>query len=209
MKTHQTSDPKMEPKSIKNHSKNRCEKRNRKKSAIPEKTLARRDARNPQTQSFQKNPSEENKRRKPTEGWVQGGVQKVECKRHIQKGKCRQGTHYAPKHARWPATTCGFNPSAYGKVPHVVAERGFHRWGFLRLSAGACGKCSNIYFFTKMVSNISKRWNQIEQKKIFEVFRHSKGAKREPKGAKREPKGAKREPKIKKIIKFFSLSVFL
>ena len=31
-------------------------------------TLARRDARNPQTQSFQKNPSEENKRRKPTEG---------------------------------------------------------------------------------------------------------------------------------------------
>ena len=55
------------------------------------------------------------------------------------------------------ATTCGFNPSAYGKVPHEVAERGFHRWGFLRLSAGACGKCSNIYFFIKMVSNISVR----------------------------------------------------
>ena len=30
-------------------------------------------------------------------------------------------------------------PSAYGKVPHVVAEKGFHRWGFLRLSAGSCG----------------------------------------------------------------------
>ena len=55
-------------------------------------------------------------------------------------------------------------PSAYGKVPHVVAERGFHRWGFLRLSAGACGKCSNIYFFTKMVSNISKRGSQKEAK---------------------------------------------
>ena len=27
----------------------------------------------------------------------------------VQKGKCRQGTHYAlrRKHARWPATTCG------------------------------------------------------------------------------------------------------
>ena len=48
-------------------------------------------------------------RRKPTEGWEQGGVQKVECKRHIQKGKCRQGTHTGRKHARWPATTCGFN----------------------------------------------------------------------------------------------------
>ena len=46
-------------------------------------------------------------------------------------------------------------PSAYGKVPHVVAERGFHRWG--SYDAGACGKCSDIYFFTKMVSNISKR----------------------------------------------------
>ena len=48
-------------------------------------------------------------RRKPTEVSEQGGVQKVECKRHIQKGKCRQGTHTGPKHARWPATTCGFN----------------------------------------------------------------------------------------------------
>ena len=82
-------------------------KKEQKKSEIPEKTLARRDARNPQTQSFQKNPAEENTRRKPNEGWVQGGVQKVECKRHLQKGKCRQGTHYARKHARWPATTCG------------------------------------------------------------------------------------------------------
>ena len=76
-------------------------------SIIFRQTLARRNARGPQTQSFQKNPSEENKRRKPNEGRVQGGVQKVECKRHLQKGKCRQGTHYARKHARWPATTCG------------------------------------------------------------------------------------------------------
>ena len=68
MKTHQKSDPKMEPKSIKNHSKNRCEKREEKKGAIPEKTLAWQNARNPQRLSFQKNPSEETKRRKPTEG---------------------------------------------------------------------------------------------------------------------------------------------
>ena len=91
------------------------------------------------------------------------------------------------------------NQSAYGKVPHVVAERGFHRWGFLRLSAGACGKCSNIYFFTKMVSNISKRWNQIEQKQYFWrslTFEGSqKGAKGSQKGAKREPKGSQRSRK--------------
>ena len=62
------SDPNMEPKSIKNHSKNRCEKRDLKKGAIPEKTLARQNTRNPQRLSFQKNPSEENRRRKPTEG---------------------------------------------------------------------------------------------------------------------------------------------
>ena len=31
MKTHQKSDPKMEPKSINNHSKNRCEKRDKKR----------------------------------------------------------------------------------------------------------------------------------------------------------------------------------
>ena len=40
MKTHQKSDPKMEPKSIKNHSKNRCGKRDETKGAIPEKTWA-------------------------------------------------------------------------------------------------------------------------------------------------------------------------
>ena len=112
-------------------------KKRRKKESEPR---IRRNARRSQRLSFQKNPSEENKRRKPTEGWEQGGVQKVECKRHIQKGKCRQGTHNAPKHARWPATTCGFNPSACGKVPHVVAERGFHRWGFLR-----CGCVRKVF----------------------------------------------------------------
>ena len=58
-----------------------------KKGEIPEKTLARRDARNPQTQSFQKNPSEENKRRKPTEG-----ENKVECKKWIAKGTYRKAS---------------------------------------------------------------------------------------------------------------------
>ena len=62
-------------------------------------TLARSNARDPQTQSFQKTSfgvrCEENKRRKPTEGWVQSvqsGVQKVKCKGKVQKGKCRQAT---------------------------------------------------------------------------------------------------------------------
>ena len=62
-------------------------KKDGKKSAIPEKTLARSNARNPQTQSFQKNPSEENKRRKPTEG-----ENKVECKKWIAKGTYRKAS---------------------------------------------------------------------------------------------------------------------
>ena len=49
---------------------------------------------------------------------------------------------------------CFYYPSACGKVPHVVAERGFHRWGFLRLSAGSCGM--SFIFCTKMVSEISQ-----------------------------------------------------
>ena len=132
-------------------------KKGRKKGGDPGKNLGPAECAQSPKAIILKESFERKQRRKPTEGWEQGGVQKVECKRHIQKGKCRKGTHTGLKHARWPATTCGFNPSAYGKVPHVVAERGFHRWGFLRLSAGACGKCSNIYFFIKMVSNISVR----------------------------------------------------
>ena len=77
----------MEPKSIKNHSKNRCEKRDEKKGAIPEKTLARQNARNPQRLSFQKNPSEENREESRLKG-----ENKVECKKWSAKGKCRKAS---------------------------------------------------------------------------------------------------------------------
>ena len=48
---------------------------------------ARRNARGPQTQSFQKNPSEENTRRNPTEG-----ENKVECKKWSAKGTYRKAS---------------------------------------------------------------------------------------------------------------------
>ena len=84
---------------------NRCEKRDKKRNTKPWPGVMRVV---PKPNHFKRHPSAENKRRKPTEGWVQSGVQKVECKRQVQKGKCRQGTHNGPKHARWPATTCGY-----------------------------------------------------------------------------------------------------
>ena len=68
----------------------------------------RRNARRSQRLSFQKISFGRKQRRKPTEGCEQGGVQKVECKRHIQKGKCREAAHNGRKHARWPAATCGY-----------------------------------------------------------------------------------------------------
>ena len=87
MKTHQKNDPKMEPKSIKNHSKNRCEKRYEKKGAIPEKTLARQNARNPQRLSFQKTPSEENREESQLKL-----ANKVECKKWSAKGTYRKAS---------------------------------------------------------------------------------------------------------------------
>ena len=101
MKTLQKSDPKMEPQSIKNHSKNRCEKKTKKENL---KLRSAEEAVSP-NQSFQKTSfgvrCEESTLRKSNEGWVQSGMQKVKCKGKVQKGKCRQGTHYARKHARW------------------------------------------------------------------------------------------------------------
>ena len=87
MKTHQKSDSKMEPKSIKNHSKNRCEKRDEKKGAIPEKTLGRQNARNPQRLSFQKTPSEENREESQLKL-----ANKVECKKWSAKGTYRKAS---------------------------------------------------------------------------------------------------------------------
>ena len=106
MKTHQKSDPKMEPKSIKNHSKIDAKKGTNKWGLKLYKPGMAECAGSPKA-IISKESFGRKQRRKPTEGWVQRGVQKVDCKRHVQKGKCRQGTHYAPKHARWPAATCG------------------------------------------------------------------------------------------------------
>ena len=99
---------------FKNQSKNRCGKKGVKmvvrgtscstEGILNFINLARRNPRQPRGLSFQKIPSEENR-----EESQQKGANKVECKRNIQKDKCRQGTHNARKHARWPAATCGFN----------------------------------------------------------------------------------------------------
>ena len=121
----------------------------------------------------------------------------MECKRHIQKGKCRQGTHTGLKHARWPATTCGFNPSACGKVPHVVAERGFHRWGFLR-----CGCVRKVFQHLLFYKNGFEHQQKVKPNrtktrflKKFDIRREPKGSQREPKGSQREPKGSQRSRK--------------
>ena len=75
MNTHQKSDPKMEPKSIKNHSKIDAKKETKNEGLKHYKTLeiqGRRKRRYPQTQSFQKTSfgvrCEESTRRKSNEG---------------------------------------------------------------------------------------------------------------------------------------------
>ena len=66
-----------------------------------------------------------------------------------------------PKHALG-ASGPGADPSAYGKVPHVAAEKGFLRWRFQRLFAGACGKFTEIsVFLQKRVSEMNKTQKQI------------------------------------------------
>ena len=142
----------------------------------------------------------------------------MECKRQVQKGKCRQGTHNGRKHARWPATTCGFI-CIFIQVPtakfRTWSQRGVSTDGG-SYDAGACGKCSNIYFFYKNGFEHQQKVKPNQTKtrclKKFDIRREPKGNQREPKGSQREPKGspkeAKREPKIKKIIKVFSLSFF-
>ena len=54
-----------------------------------------------------------------------------------------------------------YYPSAYGKVPHVAAEKGFRRWRFQRLFADACGEGTERFdFLQKMVSEISENENK-------------------------------------------------
>ena len=77
-------------------------KKKQKKRAIPEKLRLEECEKSPKA-IISKVSFGRRQRRKPTEVSEQGGVQKVE--RHIKNGKCRQGTHTGPKHARWPETT--------------------------------------------------------------------------------------------------------
>ena len=88
MKTYQKSDPKIEPKSIKNHSKIRCGKSDEKKGVKSLIASARRNARQPRGLSFQKNPSEENKE----ESQLKGEKKKVECKKWSAKGTYRKAS---------------------------------------------------------------------------------------------------------------------
>ena len=72
---------------------------------------------------------------------------------------------------------CGNNnysyyPSAYGKVPHVVAERDLHGWGFQRRLA---------------------RYEILEGTKCCQ--KGTKGCQKEPKGTQNGAKGRQREPK--------------
>ena len=72
----------------------------------------------------------------------------MKCKGKVQKGKCRGECRKASadREPTTDANTLGGSdhvriyPSACGKVPHVVAERGFHRWGFLR-----CGCVRKVF----------------------------------------------------------------
>ena len=138
----------------------------------------------------------------------------MKCKGKVQKGKCkasaeRQVQTGNPRRTQTRsvvATTCGY-PSACGKVPHVVAERGFHRWGFLR-----CGCVRKVFQHLLFYKNGFEHQQKVKPNrtktrflKKFDIRREPKGSQREPKGS---PKGAKREPKIKKIIKFFSFIFF-
>ena len=104
------------------------------------------------------------------------------------------------------------NPEQYNlskclrQVPHVVAERGFHRWGFLRLSAGSCGKCS--IFVQKWFLRSAKRKRigcecvaasgapNFFFKIVSKRAGDPKGSQKEAKGVKRETKRSQREVKV-------------
>ena len=105
MKTHQKNDPKMELKSIKNHSKNRCGKSDETKRGDPGKNLGWRNARNPQRLSFQKTPLEENREESQLKL-----ANKVECEKWNAKGTYRKAS--ADREPTQDLNTLG----AYGHV---------------------------------------------------------------------------------------------
>ena len=118
-------------------------------------------------------------------------VQSVSAERQVQTGNpLRTQTRSVV------TTTCGY-PSACGKVPHVVAERGFHRWGFLR-----CGCVRKVFQHLLFYKNGFEHQQKVKPNrtktrflKKFDIRREPKGSQREPKGSQREPKASQREPK--------------
>ena len=127
-------------------------KKRRKKGDEPR---IRRNARRSQRLSFQKNPSEENREESRLKG-----ENKVECKKWSAKGTYRKAS--ADREPTQDLNTLGGQRPRADLIQVPTAK--FRTWSQRGVStdggsydAGACGKCSNIYFFTKMVSNISKR----------------------------------------------------
>ena len=104
---------------------------------------------------FKRFPSEENR-----EESQQKGANKVECKKWSAKGTYRKAS--ADREPTQDLNTLGGQRPRADLIQVPTAK--FRTWSQRGVStdggsydAGACGKCSNIYFFTKMVSNISKR----------------------------------------------------
>ena len=87
------------------------------------------------------------------------GENKVECKKWSAKGTYRKASADREPTTH-PNTLGGQRPRADIQVPtakfRTWSQRGVSTDGG-SYDAVACGKCSNIYFFTKMVSIISKR----------------------------------------------------
>ena len=107
---------------------------------------------------------------------MQSGMQKVKCKGKVQKGKCRvsaerqvqTGNPLRTQTRSVVATTCGY-PSAYGKVPHVVAERDFYTDGgshdYLRVRAESV---PTFIFLQKWFRTSAKGETKSNKNKIFE-----------------------------------------
>ena len=137
---------------------NRCEKMDEKRRS---KTWHGGMRAVPKPNHFKRHPSEWSAKKTNEESRLKGEYRyryRVECKkwsakgkcrkasadrqqRQVQKGKCRQGTHYAPKHARWPATTCGsltrIPPSrGLGLLRSPTSTKTEQKWDQNRLQMG-------------------------------------------------------------------------
>ena len=107
----------------------------------------------------------------------------MECKRHTQKGKCRKGTHTGLKHARWPATTCGFSRLRAFRLAKVLRQSFVGLWvlrqsfvGLLGCRLLVCGRgrlcvcvCVRVCVFWPRVSKRDHKTSQMDQ--LLKLFR--------------------------------------